>query len=232
MSLVLWELAGADQSRRFSPFCWRVRLALRHKGLDFETKPWRFVEKDAIAFSGQGKVPVLQDGDKTICDSWAIAEYLDQAYPDRPSVLGQGALLGLNRFATTWSEQVLLPLMFQMLVADIHAHVDDVDKDYFRATREKRLGRTLEEAAASRDPLRPQLDKALIPLRTTLQGQPFMGGDAPTWADMAVFGGFQWARSISSYALLDRGDPIWAWRERMSDAYDGEGRSTTVYAQA
>ncbi|WP_375505338.1 glutathione S-transferase N-terminal domain-containing protein [uncultured Nostoc sp.] len=55
----LYDLAGAEDDRRFSPNCWRVRLALLHKGLPFETVPWRFTEKETIAFSGQGKVPVI-----------------------------------------------------------------------------------------------------------------------------------------------------------------------------
>ncbi|MGO9618568.1 MAG: glutathione S-transferase N-terminal domain-containing protein, partial [Bryobacteraceae bacterium] len=33
MSLILYDLAGADPARRFSPYCWRVRLAIEHKGL-------------------------------------------------------------------------------------------------------------------------------------------------------------------------------------------------------
>ena len=49
----LFELAGAEDDRRTSPFCWRIRLSLVHKGLAFESVPWRRVEKKAIAFSGQ-----------------------------------------------------------------------------------------------------------------------------------------------------------------------------------
>src|SRR6266496_2879469 len=64
MPIILYDLAGAEPDRRFSPFCWRARMALAHKGLEVETVPWRFAEKDAIAFSGQGRVPVLIDGDK------------------------------------------------------------------------------------------------------------------------------------------------------------------------
>jgi hypothetical protein len=44
----LYELAGADENRRFSPYCWRIRMALAHKGLDVECIPWRFTEKDAL----------------------------------------------------------------------------------------------------------------------------------------------------------------------------------------
>ena len=61
MSLRMYDLAGADPAVRFSPYCWRIKMALAHKGLEAETIPWRFTEKDRIAFSGQGLVPVLQD---------------------------------------------------------------------------------------------------------------------------------------------------------------------------
>jgi glutathione S-transferase len=64
MGMQLYDLAGADLERRFSPYCWRIKLALMHKGLPFDTIPWRFTEKRAIAFSGQGRVPVLIDGDQ------------------------------------------------------------------------------------------------------------------------------------------------------------------------
>ena len=41
MSLVLYELT-ADPDRRFSPYCWRSRLALQHKDQTFKTVPVRF----------------------------------------------------------------------------------------------------------------------------------------------------------------------------------------------
>ena len=88
MSLTLYELCRADD-RRFSPYCWRIRMALAHKGLDPERVPVRFTEKDKIAFSGQKLVPVLVDGDTTVVDSFAIACYLDDAYPDRPTLFGK-----------------------------------------------------------------------------------------------------------------------------------------------
>lgn len=58
----LWELAGAEDDRFFSPYCWRIRMALAHKGLQAESVPWRFTQKCAIAATGQGAVPVLEDG--------------------------------------------------------------------------------------------------------------------------------------------------------------------------
>ena len=42
MRLVLHDLVGRDD-RRFSPTCWRAKLALAHKGLPFTTVPTRFL---------------------------------------------------------------------------------------------------------------------------------------------------------------------------------------------
>lgn len=52
----LFDLSGEEDDRKISPYCWRIRLALAHKGLKFASVPWRAEEKDAIAFSGQGQV--------------------------------------------------------------------------------------------------------------------------------------------------------------------------------
>ena len=84
MSLRMYDLAGADPEVRFSPYCWRVRMACAHKGLELETIAWRFSDKEVIAASGQGAVPVLIDGAHILHDSWKIAEDLDQRYPERP----------------------------------------------------------------------------------------------------------------------------------------------------
>jgi glutathione S-transferase len=76
----LFDLAGAADDLRFSPNCWRIKMALAHKGLAAEAVPWRFVEKDAIAASGQKTVPVLVDDDRIVSDSWEIAKYLEITY--------------------------------------------------------------------------------------------------------------------------------------------------------
>jgi hypothetical protein len=56
MTIKLYELAGAEDNRRFSPSCWRIRFVLGHKQLEFETVACRFTDKDVIAFFGQDKV--------------------------------------------------------------------------------------------------------------------------------------------------------------------------------
>ena len=219
--LRMYDLAGAEADRRFSPYCWRVKLAAAHKGLEIETIPWRFTEKETIAFSGQGLVPVLLDGKRVIHDSWTIAEYLEEKYSDRPSLFGGAPGKALSLFHASWANGFLQPAMMKFVVLDIWKHADANDKAYFRESREKRLGKTLEAAVASRDSEVAALRESLLPLRLALRAQPFLGGTQPFYADYAIFGSFQWCRCISDFQLLAPDDPIYAWCGRMLDLYDG-----------
>ena len=221
MALQMYDLAGADPARRFSPFCWRIRMALAHKGLAVETIPWRFTEKERIAFSGQGLVPVLVDGDAVVSDSWTIACHLEDHYPDRPSLFGGEGGRAMARFIGAWTDGVVHPLVARCVVKDIHDVLAPADQPYFRDSREKRFGATLEAWQEGRDQHVLALRAALNPLRFTLGKQPFLGGEAPNYADYTVFGAFMWARNVSSFPLLVADDPVHAWRGRLLAAFDG-----------
>ncbi|CAN0599342.1 unnamed protein product, partial [Laminaria digitata] len=123
MAIRLFELVGRDD-RRFSPYCWRTRMALEHKGLAYETIPTRFTDKDLIAFSDQERVPVIQDGDTVVSDSWAIAEYLEKEYPDAPSLFGGATGHGLAKFMNVWTDRVLHLALIKLVIADIQDHLD------------------------------------------------------------------------------------------------------------
>jgi len=221
----LYDLAGAEDDLRFSPNCWRIKMALEHKGLVAETVPWRFVEKDVIAFSGQKAVPVLVDGDTTVSDSWEIARYLETAYPDRPSLFGGPAGEGLAVFVKFWCEQTLNRIVLRIILPDLFACLHEKDKPYFRESREARFGATLEHYALPAEHGVSLLRDALSPMRSTLQRQPYLAGAEPTFADYIVFGTFQWARSVSPVALLESTDPVFRWRETLLDAFGGFARA-------
>jgi glutathione S-transferase len=114
-------------------------------------------------------------------------------------------------------------------VADSLPHLDPRDRDYFRSSREARLGSKLESLASRRETSLSTLHQVLEPLRQTLASQPYLAGDTPLYPDFIVFGAFQWARSISSVRLLRPSDPIDAWRQRLLDAFDGFARSAPGY---
>jgi glutathione S-transferase len=229
MALQLFELVGADEDRPFSPFCWRIRMALAHKGLDATSIPWRFTEKDAINKHKSDKVPVLLDGERAVSDSWAIANYLEDTYPDRPSLFGGEGGRAMGRMLNWWGDTVVVAGMFPFIVADIHGHLRPVDQAYFRESREARFKKSLEEVASNRDTGVDAFRKSLDPMRLTLKTQPFLGGAAPNYADYIVFGPFQWARAISPFKLLAEDDAIYAWREKMLDAFNGMARNSAGY---
>ncbi|WP_315771860.1 MULTISPECIES: glutathione S-transferase family protein [unclassified Bradyrhizobium] len=226
MAVKLYELVGTDAGRPFSPYCWRARMALAHKGLSAESIPWRFTEKSAIAPHGSEKVPVMLDGDRAVADSWAIANYLEDTYPDRPSLFGGAGGRAMARFLNAWGDIAIVGGIFPLIIADIPKNLAAEDADYFRASREARFGKSLEEVMASRDQAVIGFRRSLEPLRQTLKTQAFIGGDTPDYADYIVFGGFQWARVVSPFKLLEESDSVHAWRERLLDAFDGLARKS------
>lgn len=224
--LRMYDLAGADPARRFSPYCWRTRMALAIKDLPVETLPWRFTEKQVLGELGCDKVPVLIDGDRIVTDSWAIAEYLEEHYPDRPSLFGGAGGHALARFVNAWGDAVLHAGLVRMVVADIAKVLAPEDAVYFRQSREARFGMTLEAAQADRDARLEGFRQSLHALRMVLRSQPFLGGATPLYADAIIFGGFQWARCVSPFRLLAADDPVEAWRQRMLDLHGGMARAS------
>jgi glutathione S-transferase len=200
-------------------------MALAHKGLEAERVPWRFTEREAIAFSGQGLVPVLVHDGETVCDSWQIALHLEERFPDRRSLFGGAAAVPLARFINSWADTALTPAIAWVIILDIHDRVHDADRAYFRASREQRFGRTLEEVAADCPANLAAVRQALLPVRRSLTAGDFIAGAAPGYADYCVFAMLMWARCISPVALLETGDPVFAWRDRLLDAFGGMARA-------
>jgi glutathione S-transferase len=229
-NLMLFELAGADQSVRFSPHCWKIRMALAHKGLMAQGVPWRFTDKAEIAFSEQTCVPVLVDDGVAISDSWRIAQYLETHFPHTPPLAGEDSGLAACAFINHWADATLLPALARVLVPDVYHVLHPKDRPYFRISREARLGMTIEQLATHRQNHLTELKRVLAPLRATLKGQPFVAGDAPNYADYCVFGMFMWSRCVSDIAIVEPNDPIYAWCERLLDLFDGFARKAPIHS--
>ncbi|MCC5857588.1 MAG: glutathione S-transferase N-terminal domain-containing protein [Ectothiorhodospiraceae bacterium] len=219
MSIRFHDLAGADPEVRFSPFCWRVRFALAHKGLAAEAVCWRFTDKEAIAFSGQGKVPVLQDGDTVVSDSWDIALYLEHAYPDHPTLFPDGSGIAHARFVKYWVETTVQLPILQLVLPDLFDSLHEKDKPYFRETREARFGCSLEDFTLPAEKALPRIRNAFTPLRLTLAEQPFLEGDTPGLTDFIAVAPFYWAAAVSPMTLLEPDDPVRAWVLRLHERY-------------
>ena len=223
MSIVLHDLAAADPDVRFSPYCWRTRFALAHKGLPVETVPWRFSDGAAIAFSGQGKVPVIQDEATVVFDSWTIAGYLEDQVPS-PTLFGGTTGRGHALFVNSWTDAVLVGGIARFIVRDLLDVIDPKDRDYFRSSREARFGTSLEAMQAGREDRLVAFRALLMPIRLVLRKQAWLGGAAPSYADHIVAGTLMWPRCASRFELLEDNDPVSQWFGRVLDSYGGLGR--------
>ena len=228
MSRLLYALSGADRTRQFSPHVWKTVMSLAHKGLDWETVPVAFTEIPSIEGGATPTVPLLRDGERLVRDSFDIALYLDEAYPDRPSLFGGESGKAMARFIENWSQSTLHMAVTRIAILDIHDLLGPADRDYFRRSREERLGASLEDIAAAGRAEIEGFARKLQPLRNMLKVQPFIGGEGPLFPDYIVFGALQWLRTTAGTRVLEEDDPVAHWFARCLDLHGGVGRHVTA----
>jgi glutathione S-transferase len=232
MTLVFHERVGLN-GRRISPFSWRIRYALAHKGLDPDVVPTRFADVERIrALSGQHFVPIIEHDGEVVHDSWSIACHLEDCFPDRPTLFGGAAGRGAARLVNIWSDTVLARAMRPLVYADFIRCIDTGDRAYFRSSREAQLGMTLEQYSADRAAALAELHAACAVLERTLSEQPFLGGTTSAYVDYIVFSVFQWARVGSArdaLAELAGLEATRAWRARMVALFDNLGDRFALY---
>lgn len=224
MSILLYDLCGADTELRFSPHCWKAKFALAHKGLDFRTAGVPFTEVPQIGGGTVTKtVPVIDDNGKVVADSFAIAEYLDDTYAERPLFGVRGRPLA--RFVENFAQRHVSSVVSRMIIADIHDQLGPDDQAYFRESRERSSGEILEAYQKGVEPLADDLAAALGPLRHALRDAFWLGGDTPLFADYILAGPLMWLRVIAGDVPLKQDDPVREWFERLLDLHGGLARN-------
>lgn len=228
MTRILYTLCGKDVSRPFSPHSWKAIMALAHKGLEFEERPTPFTDIPGLEDGFSKTVPILRDGDNLVSDSFAIARYLEEVYPERPSLFEGPGGEAMARFVEGWSQTQLHPAVTAIAIKRIHDMLDEPDRVYFRRSREAFLGRTLEDVDAEVETAKAAFPARLQPLRHMLRFQPFIGGDGPLFADYIVFGALQWLRIVTGSVPFLPDDPAADWFERLLDLDEGFARRVTA----
>lgn len=228
MTILLYDLVGQDD-RRFSSNCWRTKMALAHKGLSFSTIPTKFTEIRNIGDGSFTTVPVIDDDGTWISDSWTIANYLDERYSDRSPLLAGSDGYQHALFVQEWAVSRISTLVFTMIVEDIYAQLTPEDKEYFHMTRSKRVGRNIDGIQDGREHRLLDLYERLEPMRKVLAESPFLGGDYPSYSDYVALSPFIWARTVSAFAIIKSGDPVYDWFQRVLDLYDGLARANPGY---
>ena len=133
----------------------------------------------------------------------------------------------MGRMLNWWGDGVIGG-MFPLIIADIPLNLKPDDAAYFRRTREARFKRPLEEIMADRDRAVEGFRKSLDPLRLTLKTQAFLGGPRELCGlyrvrRVPVGAGGQPVQAAAG------DDAVYAWRERLLDAFDGLARKSPSY---
>lgn len=222
--LRLYELVLGDGTP-ISPYAWRTRLTLEWLQLPFEAVGVGFCEIRTVAEGQFATVPVLQDGAQFVGDSWAIARYLDERCGGR--LLGSNRELTMVRFFDGWCRHRMLAPLTRICVLDIFVRLRPADQDYFRRSREARLGATLEQVVVDRTDRLLKFRQDLEPLRIGLSDSPFLGGAEPVYTDFIGVAALIWAGSVSTIELLDQDDPVLTWFRRCLAVVGGAGPDLT-----
>lgn len=109
-----------------SLYCAKTRILLRHKGLDWqEIPPTGGYGSDCYKqIIPSGNLPALKDGDLTLSDSEAIAEYLDERYPEPPALPDDLTLRAKARERSRLHDTRLEPALRRLF-----AHIPKASRD-------------------------------------------------------------------------------------------------------
>ena len=205
-----------------SPFVWATKYALGHKGFEIDIVSGGFTGIMERTGGKSERLPAIVDDGKWVLDSWLIAEYLDETYPDRPRLIGGKDVTVPGRFLENWLWASVLREWMPNIVQDCRDMTLDVDRDYVTKTRTA-PGTTLEATQAGREERLPLIPPKLELLRTSLRDSPWLGGETPNYTDYRALAVFLFMAAVATTPVLTDDDPLRDWIERGFDLYPGVG---------
>ena len=216
----LYELINKND-HSLSPYVWRIKCLLSDKGLDSESVRLGFTDiKEKMSFASKGKVPTLMDGDKVIEDSMAIARYLDEAYPQTKQAFASEVEYQHNVMLDHLTMMQLLFPIFMGCALKLYEGAFEKDKDYFRTSREARMGMTLEQAYDQRDVYFETASNNLKLYLTPLKSADYFAGSEAGYVDYIFYGILQWARGGQAEQVFNIDDEaLQDWISRMDARY-------------
>lgn len=110
-------------------------------------------------------------------DSLAIAEYLDEKYPDRPSIFGNPSEKKLQLFFQSYVQAKLHPTIQRLVFNGMYDMQESENAHYFRTSREKTLGMTYDKIPGDRDENLRELKENLGIIHAALRSGDWIFGD-------------------------------------------------------
>lgn len=146
----------------------KVKLVLLEKNVPFteEYVATGRSDEDVLSSSPLAKIPFIRTPQGSLCESEAIVEYIEAAYPNPP-------LLPADPFAAAKVRELCIY---------IDLHIELVARElYYQAF----FGGTVSESNQVR--IRKQLEKSIAAVKRLLKFAPYAAGDTFTLADCAAF---------------------------------------------
>ena len=122
--ITTYHLANADGAH-FSPHAWRTTMALAHKGLEHESRGVAFTEIGTICDGERKIVPTIEDGERVLSDSWAIALHLEDSVTSGRSLFGGEKGKAHALFINNWASFGLQPLLLQIMILELFERLQD-----------------------------------------------------------------------------------------------------------
>jgi len=215
-----------------SPFVWRTKYALAHKGFDMDIVQGGFTGIMERTGGRTERLPAIVDDGEMILDSWKIAEYLDEKYPDRPMLFEGPSQKAMLKFLDAWLWRTAIGPWFRCYILDYHNLSYPQDHEYVRTTRETMFlgGQRLEDVQAGREDRLPLVPPTLEPLRQLLRETTWLGGETPNYADYSALAVFLWTGSVATTPPLTNDDPLRDWLDRGFDLFGGLGRHPGMHS--
>jgi glutathione S-transferase len=109
-----------------SPFAWKVWLVLEHKAIPYEFRLLSFDGGDTktpefLAVNPRGRVPAILDEGFALWESSAIAEYLEERYPQNPILPKDVKARATARRISAEAEAYLAPTVGRLVELALYA---------------------------------------------------------------------------------------------------------------
>lgn len=213
-----------------SPFVWATKYALKHKGFDLDVVPGGFTKIPERTGGVTERLPAIVDDGQWVLDSWGIVEYLDEKYPDRPMLIPHPSVAIVTRALDAWFWGVATGPWMRCNCVSYRDLSNPEEHEYITHSREKMLGKTLEEMQEGYEDRLPQISAALEPLRIALREARYLGGDTPNYADYRILGSILFTASVCKNSpVLADDDPLRPWIDSLLDMYGGLGRHPGLF---
>jgi len=228
-TITFYDLA-LSTGATISPFVWATKYALKHKGFNLDVVPGGFTKILERTGGKTERLPAIVDDGKWVLDSWGIVEYLDAEYPARPMLIPHESVAGVTRALDAWFWGAATGPWMRCFCVNYRDLANPEDHEYITHSREKMLGKTLEQMRAGWEDRLAGISAALEPLRIALRETKYLGGHEPNYADYRILGSILFTASVCKNSpVLADDDPLRPWIDSLLDMYDGLGRHPGLF---